>query len=228
MNYSFVVNHTVPYQHRYRDQEYDSVDLHKPTNERATASDRINISADLDSPVYLNSAKISSDPPSSAIFDFNILSPEQANHKSPKPAPRRTKDKQLTAAACASYENISTVLAECQSGGVIVTPPRRCSGYSSSGSRESSEADLFSAQTDTAKSVQPIPDDLTLLTVAGLCDCLLLFELPHVASKFRQHQIDGQFFKIMSDYMFKDENFGFSDFEILKLKKLREGWRPRL
>lgn len=144
------------------------------------------------------------------------------NHKSPIAAPRQSKDIQSLSTS-ALYENIEAVVNRCPPG-TGLTPPSRCSGYSSG----SSENDLVTAQLDNMDSIDTIPEDLSTLTVSGLAECLRLFELPNVAHRFKQHQIDGQFFNIMSDQMFKDDNFGFSEFEILKLKKLRDGWRPKL
>lgn len=161
----------------------------------------------------------------SAAFTIDSPPSSRVSHKSPVAAPRQPKDIQ-TLSAAALYENIAAVVNR-SAPSTGLTPPSRCSGYSS-GSRGSSENDLIGAQLDSIHSIDAIPDDLTSLTVCGLAECLKLFELPNVAHKFKQHQIDGQFFNIMSDHMFKDENFAFSEFEILKLKKLRDGWRPRL
>lgn len=162
----------------------------------------------------------------------------QAEPFKPKATPRQTKDlySAQTGVSDGLYENISAVIGKCPpppvNGGMTgeesaVTPPSRCSGYSS-GSRGSSETDLLQYQLEIIKSVDMIPADLTSLSVPGLCDCLHLFEMPNAAHKFRQHQIDGQFFMIMSDQMFRDDAFNFSEFELLKLKRLRDGWRPRL
>ena len=155
-------------------------------------------------------------------FDFQPTSVQlpHMHHKSPIAAPRQTRDQVQMSGTL--YENIDSTNIP-----IGVTPPSRCSGYSS-GSRGSSENDLTCGQLDSVKSIDMIPDDLTVLSVTGLADCLHLFELHAVAHKFRQHQIDGQFFKMMNDQMYRDSNFGFTDFEILKLKQLRDGWRPRV
>lgn len=168
--------------------------------------------------------------PSHPTMAFNFPNADQPlRSKSPRAAPRQTKDSQLPSNGL--YENIdklSAPFSRCSAdhnGGI---PPSRCSGYSSSGSRGSSESDLTHHQLEVINSVDMIPDDLTTLSVPGLCDCLHLFELPNAAHKFRQHQIDGQLFMRMTRQMFLDDSFQFSDFELLKLKQLREGWRPRL
>lgn len=177
----------------------------------------------------------------SSAFSYPQLYPPKPRSKSPKAAPRQNRDMYVhqTGASNGLYENLSNlspVMNRCppptvtpMTGGEesAVTPPSRCSGYSS-GSRGSSETDLLHYQLEMIKSVDMIPADLTSLSVPGLCDCLHLFELPNVAHKFKQHQIDGQFFMIMSDQMFRDDAFNFSEFELLKLKRLRDGWRPRL
>ena len=178
-------------------------------------------------------------------FNYPQIDPPKPRSKSPKAAPRNTRDlyssqpvmgssQPVVGAASGLYENLgnlSPVMNRCPppvtGEECAVTPPSRCSGYSS-GSRGSSETDLLHYQLEMIKSVDMIPADLTTLSVPGLCDCLHLFELPNVAHKFRQHQIDGQFFMIMSDQMFRDDAFNFSEFELLKLKRLRDGWRPRL
>jgi len=145
-------------------------------------------------------------------FCYGEITPLSAPpSKSPKAAPR-TSPPQNTGL----YENVEVVL-----------NPSRCSGYSSD-SRDSSESDLIHYQLETIKSLDMIPEDLTTLSVPALCDCLHLFELHNAAHKMRQHQIDGQFFMIMTEKMFKDTAFNFSDFELLKLRRLRDGWRPKL
>ena len=161
--------------------------------------------------------------------------------KSPRATPRH-RDTQVTSPRrydsqnrqflpvnkCLVDEPIIAPVGKCLVDESMATPPSRCSGYSSSGSRGSSENDLIHHQLETIKSVDMIPDDLTTLTVPGLCDCLYLFELPNAAAKFKQNQVDGQFFMIMTEQMFRDDAFNFSEFELLKLRQLRDGWRPRL
>lgn len=160
---------------------------------------------------------------------FSFPNNDALPKKSPKATPRQIPDPQLMSNGL--YENIDRILPpmnRClvEDGGP--TPVGRCSGYSSSGSRGSSEHDLIHHQLEIIRSVDMIPEELSSLSVAGLCDCLHLFELPNAACKFKQNQIDGQFFMIMTDQMFKDEGFSFTEFEVVKLKRLRGGWRPRL
>lgn len=175
---------------------------------------------------------------SPSAFSYPQIDPPKPRSKSPKAAPRHVRDfyssQPAVGASNGLYENIgnmSPFINRCPppvtGEECAVTPPSRCSGYSS-GSRGSSETDLLHYQLEMIKTVDMIPSDLTTLSVPGLCDCLHLFELPNVAHKFKQHQIDGQFFMIMSDQMFRDDAFSFSEFELLKLKRLRDGWRPRL
>jgi len=167
-------------------------------------------------------------PHPSTAFNWHHNEPSKL-HKSPKATPRQSKEPITSSNGLyVNIGNISPPLARCSIvNETAFNPPSRCSGYSSE-SRGSSENDLIHYQLETIKSVDMIPEDLTTLSVPGLSDCLFLFELPNVAHKFRQNQIDGQFFMMMSDHMFRDDAFNFSEFELLKLKKLRDGWRPRL
>ncbi|XP_067936200.1 uncharacterized protein [Watersipora subatra] len=165
--------------------------------------------------------------PAKSVSAHHICSVDNRRSKSPRAAPRQMRD---NSGIAKNYENLERL---CQpppkySDTQILPPPSRCSGYSSSGSRGSSENDLVHYQLDTIKSVDMIPEDLSTLTVPGLADCLHLFELPNVAQKFKQNQVDGQFFMIMTEHMFRDDVFNFSEFELLKLKQLKDGWRPRL
>lgn len=148
--------------------------------------------------------------------------------KSPRAAPRPTKDTQLYPVKM--YENLANfaTAAEQHTEEIGVLGAGNCSGYSSSGSRGSSENDLIHHQLETIQSVDMIPDDLSSLSVPGLCDCLHLFELPNVGNKFKQNLIDGKFFAIMTEQMFKDKAFNFSEYELLKIRQLRDGWRPKL
>lgn len=78
------------------------------------------------------------------------------------------------------------------------------------------------------RSLADVPDDLSTLSVIGLCACLRLYNMAAVAEKFLQQQVDGQFFVAMPEAMFKDRCFDLSEFEILKLKRLQNGWRPKM
>ncbi|EDO44643.1 predicted protein [Nematostella vectensis] len=73
--------------------------------------------------------------------------------------------------------------------------------------------------------VQPIPDDLSELTVEEVAEVLVKVHLGQFADKFEYNQIDGEMFVCLDEEVL--ESLGMNAFQRKKVLKLIDGWRPK-
>ena len=77
------------------------------------------------------------------------------------------------------------------------------------------------------RSVDDIPNDVTLLDVENVCTCLTLLNMHEHVDQFRKNQIDGCLLVSLEEKILQTD-FGFSLFEARKLMQFaKAGWRPR-
>ena len=98
----------------------------------------------------------------------------------------------------------------------------------SNSSRKSATVAPFMPQTDTRTTiVHPRTRPFLIYTVEEVVDCFEECALPHLANICKEENLDGDYFKDLSDADLSREPFLLNQFHISKVRKIIAGWRPK-
>lgn len=77
-------------------------------------------------------------------------------------------------------------------------------------------------------SVTTSSERLSQMSVQDVVRCLHQCALPKLANLCDENAIDGKFLSDLKDDELRDKPFSLNNIEVAKLKKMREGWRPKI
>jgi hypothetical protein len=70
--------------------------------------------------------------------------------------------------------------------------------------------------------------DVSQMSVKELVLCLNQCALPQLAKLCDENTIDGEFLFDLQEQQLRDKPYSLNNIEMLKVKKMKEGWRPKI